>query len=87
MIDLGCLSICMFVSQSVGRFLQFVLVSYYAAKINACQYDENVHGKKQHASSIRTIPSKNTAFIQVFFFESSNSMQYRSLLFNCIHVY
>ena len=46
-----------------------------------------VHRKKQHASSIRTIPSKNIAFIQVFFFESSNSMQYRSMLFNCIHVH
>ena len=30
------------------------------------------------ASSIHTIPSKNIAFIQVFFFESTNSMQYRS---------
>ena len=41
-------------------------------------YNERVHRKKQHASSIRTIPSKHIAFIQVFFFESANSMQYRS---------
>ena len=41
-------------------------------------YNERVHHKKQHASSIHTIPSKNIAFIQVFFFESRNSMQYRS---------
>ena len=40
----------------------------------------SVHRKKQHASSIRTIPSKNIAFIQVFFLDSGNSMQYRSML-------
>ena len=43
-------------------------------------YNERVHCKKQHASSIRTIPSYRR-------FESSNSMQYRTTLFNCIHVY
>ncbi len=41
-------------------------------------YNERLHRKKQHASSIHTIPSKNIAFIQVFFFESRNSKQYRS---------
>ena len=41
-------------------------------------YNERVHRKKRHASSIHTIPLKNIAFMQVFFFESRNSMQYRS---------
>ena len=45
-------------------------------------YNERVHRNKQHASSIRTIPSTNIAFIQVFCFDSSKSMQYRSMLFN-----
>ena len=44
-------------------------------------FNERVHRKKQHASSIRTIPSKNIAFIHVFRFKSSNSMQYRSMLY------
>ena len=44
-------------------------------------YNERVHRKKQRASSIHTIPSTNIAFIQVFFFELRNSMQYRSLTF------
>ena len=43
-------------------------------------YTERLHRKKQHASSIRTIPSKNIAFIQVLFFEPSNSTQYRLTL-------
>ena len=42
-------------------------------------YNERVHCKKQRASSTNMIPSTNIAFIQVFFFESGNSMQYRSL--------
>ena len=46
--------------------------------------NERVHRKKQHASSIRTIPLKNIAFIHVFCFESSNSMQYRSMLCSCL---
>ena len=37
-------------------------------------YTERVHRKKQHASSIRTIPSKNIAFIPVLFLDSSSSM-------------
>ena len=44
-------------------------------------YNERVHRKKQHASSIHTIPSTNIAFIWVFFFDSKNAMQYRSLKF------
>ena len=39
-----------------------------------------MYRKKQHASSssIHTIPSKNIAFIQGFFFESRNVMQYHT---------
>ena len=73
-----------------GRMKGFRLLVFQLTK-NADSYgivpwivtdgcNECVHRKKQHASSIRMIPSKNIAFIQVFFFESSNSMQYRSML-------
>ena len=61
--------------------LQRTQTEIWNSKPTVNRYNERVHCKKQHASSIHTIPSKNIASIQVFLFESINSMQYRSFTF------
>ena len=56
----GCSSVQVFVACTDPGFIQFALASCYAVHINAlhCQYNESVHRKEEHASSINNIHKK-----------------------------